>query len=119
MAGCRPGHARHPRYEVFEANKNYPDGRASEPADGHRRPRPARDDDHFYTGKVDGFFVREFPFAVNAADMQRGQERYTAYCTPCHGQTGDGRHGGAARSASGGHLPPGPAASRRPATSTM
>ena len=23
--------------------------------------------------------------------MQRGQERYNAYCTPCHGQTGDGR----------------------------
>lgn len=92
VAGCRQDMHDTPRYEVFEANKNYPDGRASRnlPTGTVARGQ-LRDDDHFYTGKVDGFFVREFPFAVNAADMQRGQERYTAYCTPCHGQTGDGK----------------------------
>lgn len=91
-AGCRQDMHDAPRYEVYEANKNYPDGRASRnlPTGTVARGQ-LRDDEHFYTGKVNGFFVREFPFAVTAADMQRGQERYTAYCTPCHGQTGDGK----------------------------
>jgi mono/diheme cytochrome c family protein len=93
IAGCRQDMHDTPRYEVFEANPNYPDGRASRnlPTGTVARGQ-LRDDEHFYTGKTaDGFFAREFPFALTSADLQRGQERYTAYCTPCHGQTGDGK----------------------------
>ena len=36
-------------------------------------------------------FVEEFPFEMTAADMKRGKERYTIYCTPCHGVLGNGR----------------------------
>jgi mono/diheme cytochrome c family protein len=50
-----------------------------------------RDDEHLYTGKVNGEFAAEFPFAVSSADLTRGQDRYTIYCTPCHGQLGDGK----------------------------
>jgi len=49
-----------------------------------------RDDDHFYTGKVAGQPVDEFPFAIGHAELTRGQERFKIYCTPCHGQLGDG-----------------------------
>ena len=31
-----------------------------------------------------------FPFAITKADLDRGQERYNIYCSPCHGRTGDG-----------------------------
>jgi mono/diheme cytochrome c family protein len=31
-----------------------------------------------------------FPLPVNQALMERGQERYAAFCTPCHGLQGDG-----------------------------
>jgi mono/diheme cytochrome c family protein len=31
-----------------------------------------------------------FPFPITATDLRRGQERFTIFCTPCHGQTGDG-----------------------------
>jgi mono/diheme cytochrome c family protein len=31
-----------------------------------------------------------FPFEITPADLQRGQQRFTIFCTPCHGQTGDG-----------------------------
>ena len=82
-----------PRYEVFEANPNFPDGRASRnlPAGTVARGQ-LRDDDHFYTGKVDGELRRRVPVRDQPAPTsQRGQERYTAYCTPCHGQTGDGQ----------------------------
>jgi mono/diheme cytochrome c family protein len=36
-------------------------------------------------------FVDRFPFAMTAADLKRGKERYTIYCTPCHGVLGNGR----------------------------
>ncbi len=32
----------------------------------------------------------DFPFAVTAAVLERGQNRYTVYCTPCHSVLGDG-----------------------------
>jgi mono/diheme cytochrome c family protein len=30
------------------------------------------------------------PFAITAADLHRGQQQFTIFCTPCHGQLGDG-----------------------------
>jgi mono/diheme cytochrome c family protein len=92
LAGCRQDMHDTPRYEVFEANAAMPDGRASRnlPAGTVARGQ-LRDDDHFYTGRVNGEFAAEFPFPVAAADMARGQDRYTVYCTPCHGQLGDGK----------------------------
>jgi mono/diheme cytochrome c family protein len=92
VAGCRQDMHDTPRYESFEANANMADGRASRelPAGTVARGQ-LRDDEHFYTGKVNGEFVAEFPFQVSATDMARGQDRYTVYCTPCHGQLGDGK----------------------------
>jgi mono/diheme cytochrome c family protein len=89
---CRQDMHDTPRYEVFEANPGMPDGRASRdlPAGTVARGQ-LRDDEHFYTGKVNGAYVTEFPFAITSADMQRGQERFTIFCTPCHGQLGDGK----------------------------
>lgn len=91
-AGCRQDMHNGPNYEVYEANPSFPDGRASRdlPAGTVARGE-LRDDEHFYTGKVNGGYAPEFPFAVAAADLKRGQDRFTIYCTPCHGQLGDGQ----------------------------
>jgi mono/diheme cytochrome c family protein len=35
-------------------------------------------------------FVTEFPLAITAADLDRGQERFNIYCSVCHGRLGDG-----------------------------
>lgn len=35
-------------------------------------------------------FVETNPLAVTGGLLRRGQERYTIYCAPCHGATGDG-----------------------------
>jgi mono/diheme cytochrome c family protein len=51
------------------------------------------DDDHFYRGKTSsGAWARTFPKQVEPSDelMQRGNQRFGIYCTPCHGQLGDG-----------------------------
>ncbi|HEV7902278.1 MAG TPA: cytochrome c, partial [Pyrinomonadaceae bacterium] len=34
--------------------------------------------------------VNEFPFAIEAKDLDRGQERFEIYCAMCHGATGYG-----------------------------
>ena len=92
LAGCRQDMHDTPRYEIYETNPQYADGRASRNLPvGTVARGELRADDHFYTGKNGEFFATSFPFEVGAADLARGQERYTVYCTPCHGQLGDGK----------------------------
>ena len=31
-----------------------------------------------------------FPFPITAKDLERGRQRYTIYCTPCHSRVGNG-----------------------------
>ena len=44
------------------------------------------------TGRMTGAtnFVELNPFPVTEPLLKRGQQRFTIYCAPCHGQTGDG-----------------------------
>lgn len=90
-AGCRQDMHDAPRYEVFEANSQFADNRASRnPPVGTVARGLLRDDEALYTGKVNGELVDTVPFAITHADVERGRERFTIYCTPCHGQLGDG-----------------------------
>ncbi len=51
-----------------------------------------REDPAFWEGKgPDGKFVSAIPVTVDAALVQRGHERYTIYCQPCHDARGDGK----------------------------
>ncbi len=45
-----------------------------------------------YTGRVSGTtnFVENTPMQVTAQLLERGRQRFTIYCSPCHGQQGDG-----------------------------
>ena len=45
------------------------------------------------TGRVPGTtnFVELTPFPVTAQLLARGQQRFTIYCAPCHGATGEGK----------------------------
>jgi mono/diheme cytochrome c family protein len=45
-----------------------------------------------FTGRVPGTtnFVENNPLTVNAQLLKRGQQRFTIYCSPCHGQEADG-----------------------------
>jgi mono/diheme cytochrome c family protein len=52
-----------------------------------------KEDGAFFTGKgADGQFVAKIPEQVTPALVERGQQRYTIYCQPCHDARGDG-HG--------------------------
>lgn len=91
LGACRQDMHDTPRYNPLQASTFFADGRSA------RMPVPntvargfLREDEHFYTGRVDGELVDEFPMAVTADLMQRGQERFNIFCAPCHGQTGVG-----------------------------
>ena len=71
---------------------SFPDGRASRTAPAGTVARGwLRDDEALYTGKVAGQVVDQFPFPIAHADLERGQQRFNIYCTPCHGKLGDGQ----------------------------
>jgi mono/diheme cytochrome c family protein len=90
-AGCRQDMHNAPRYEAYEATDQVTGTAAARTAPAGTVARGLlRADEALYTGKVDGQVVDAIPFAVSHDDLKRGQERYTIYCTPCHGQLGDG-----------------------------
>lgn len=90
-----------------EPSKFFEDGR------GMRQPvantialGELRADAAFETGQVNGQYLRELParLELNEALLERGQDRYEVYCTPCHGIVGNGQGAVPARAASVGAM---------------
>jgi mono/diheme cytochrome c family protein len=80
-----------PKYKPYAKSDFFADRRSARPLlDGTIARGHLRDDAVLYTGKADGRPVEAFPFAVSAAVMARGQERFDIFCSPCHGRTGAG-----------------------------
>ena len=51
-----------------------------------------KEDTAFFTGKgADGQFVTANPVTVDDTVLERGKQRYTIYCQPCHDARGDGK----------------------------
>jgi len=93
-AGCRQDMHDQPRYEPLEENAFFDDGRASRPKiDGTVARGQLRLDPHLYEGRAadgSGAWVTSFPFEVDAAGLDRGQQRYDIFCSVCHDRTGSG-----------------------------
>ncbi|HEY1964338.1 MAG TPA: cytochrome c, partial [Acidobacteriaceae bacterium] len=43
---------------------------------------------YFETGLIDGKEGNAMPFPVTMQVLERGQERFNVYCTPCHSRVG-------------------------------
>ena len=90
------------KYKPQATSKFFADGRADRPLVAGTVPRgrdtaadPSflRADDARYAGKgADGSFARGFPkgLEITREFVERGQNRYQIYCSPCHGALGDG-----------------------------
>jgi len=87
-----PGMKRQPKPRPQGESHFFADGRADRVAPAGTVSRdPLRNDDALYAGKAaSGEWVRGFPVTVDAHLMARGKDRYTIYCSPCHGAVGDG-----------------------------
>jgi mono/diheme cytochrome c family protein len=90
-AACRQDMHDAPRYDPLEKSTFFADGQASRPLVANTVARGLlREDRHFFEGVVEGKPAETFPMAVTASVMERGQERFNVFCSPCHGRTGEG-----------------------------
>jgi mono/diheme cytochrome c family protein len=80
-----------PKFFPQRGTSFYADGRSVRPQVENTVARSqAHPDSYFATGLVDGKEGDGLPFPVTAAVLERGQERYNVYCTPCHSRVGNG-----------------------------
>jgi mono/diheme cytochrome c family protein len=80
-----------PRYDPLAGTDFFGDGRSARPVvEGTVARGQLRIDRARYTGKVNGQDVDVFPFPIAKEDLQRGQQRFNIYCSPCHSRLGDG-----------------------------
>jgi mono/diheme cytochrome c family protein len=89
---CRQDMHDQPKYIPLRPSDFFGDLRSERPLlDGTVARGHLKDDAAFYTGKgPDGKPVDTFPFPVTQQVLDRGQQRFNIYCTPCHGHLGDG-----------------------------
>lgn len=81
-----------PRFEEYEETSFFRNETSSRlPVEGTVARGQLQDDDHLYSGKVDGRHAETFPFEVTAEVLSRGKERYEIYCSVCHDTVGYGR----------------------------
>ena len=89
-----PGMKHQPKPYSQGTSAFFADGRADRvPVAGTVQRGMLRENDHMNHGKnADGSFARGYPseVAVDFKLLERGQDRYTIYCAPCHGNVGDG-----------------------------
>ena len=91
FSSCRQDMHDAPRYDPLEASPVFMKGSSAQPLVAGTIPRGfLREDEHRYNGKVNGQPAETFPFPITRADLDRGEQRFNIYCSPCHGRTGEG-----------------------------
>jgi len=103
LSGCRGQESRkppihlnpnmdfQPRYNPQSSNQFFEDGRDMRPlpegtvAYGHLQT-----DSVMYFGSSGGVFAKN-PYKITLEFLERGQDRYAIYCTPCHDFAGTGK----------------------------
>ena len=91
LSACRRDLARQAYHRPLGKSDFFPDGMASRPLVEHTIARgQLRNDEQFFTGRVNGQLVDSFPAPVTRAMLERGRERFDIYCSVCHGRTGEG-----------------------------
>lgn len=106
LIGCTRGSTSsrppiHPNYSMLDQPKVLPQSASNFFYNGSsmRQPVPGtipigglREDPAYWEGKgADGKFVATIPVPVDDALLERGHQRYTIYCQPCHDARGDGK----------------------------
>lgn len=88
LAGCslKQDMAYQPKNRPLSPSDFFSDGRSERPLLENTVSRSALADDALFVPKESN----NFPLPVNQDLLERGQERYKIFCTPCHGLQGDG-----------------------------
>jgi mono/diheme cytochrome c family protein len=88
LAGCslKQDMALQPKNRPLSPSEFFADGRSERPILENTVARGSLADDALYVGKDSN----TFPLPVTQELLERGQERYKIFCSPCHGLQGDG-----------------------------
>jgi cytochrome c5 len=90
FAGCnntlRQDMANQPRQNPLSPSDFFADGRSERPVVENTVVRGSIQDDSLLVPKESN----AFPLPLTVELLQRGEQRYGIYCTPCHGIQGDG-----------------------------
>jgi mono/diheme cytochrome c family protein len=98
LSGCHIDMWNQSKMKPFYQSDFFPDQSADRPLVEHTvAVGPIQSaDPGLYTGYINGKLIPTIPvravqsFESPKAMLLRGQNRFNAYCTPCHGKTGDG-----------------------------
>ncbi len=96
VAGCRQDMQNEPKMIPQRGSDFFADHRGARPQVLNTVARgELHEDSYFYTGVVQGANgYREekdlMPYPVTMEVLERGQERFNIYCTPCHSRVGNG-----------------------------
>jgi len=88
LSGCqlKQDMAHQPKARPLSPSEFFDDGRSERPLLENTVARGALADDALFVPKDSN----NFPLPVNQELLERGEERYQIFCTPCHGLQGDG-----------------------------
>jgi Cytochrome C oxidase, cbb3-type, subunit III len=91
IVGCdntlRQDMANQPRVNPLAPSEFFADGRSERPVLENTVARGSVENDTLFVPKDSNVF----PLPLTKELLQRGQERYEIFCTPCHGLQGDGQ----------------------------
>ncbi len=91
VTGCRQDMHDQPKYRGLRASTFFADGSSARPlVEGTVARGTLQEDEAFFTGKNEKVTVKDLPFAVDEALINRGQQRFNIYCSPCHDKSGSG-----------------------------
>ena len=90
-SACRQDMQDQPKYKPLAPSRFFADGRSARPIPAHTIARDElNDNDSFHTGEINGAFLDTIPLPVTLQLLERGHDRYNIFCSPCHGEVGDG-----------------------------
>ena len=91
VAGCRQDMHNSPKAIPLRESVFFKNASSARPlVDGTVARGTLQDDAVFFTGKNGAAVADALPFPLTADVLDRGEQRYNIYCSPCHGPTGKG-----------------------------
>lgn len=90
-AGCRQNMHNQNKVEPYESSAFFENGQAARSLPAHTVARGDLREGPAYSGLgANRQPVAESPYPITRELIERGQERFNVFCSPCHGRTGGG-----------------------------
>jgi len=91
LAGCRQDMHDQPKFRPYRGTDFFGDARSARPLVAGTVARGQLQEESLLAAAKSGTaFADALPMPVDEGLLRRGQERYTIYCSPCHGRLGRG-----------------------------